>query len=145
MDVSAQILDHVQWYLNLIKVGIVKQLQYLRFYNTGETADKVRTLIESGKGYIIVPKHIATLVQGKGRRPGKMPPVQEIAKWIESRNLDLNPWAVAMSMKKKGNEVYQRKREGINIEAEVEANREEFLKRIAQELKINIIKKYKSL
>jgi hypothetical protein len=42
----------------------------------------------------------------KGRRRGIMPPVEPIAKWIKQRGLNLSPWAVAKSIKKKGIKPY---------------------------------------
>ena len=43
----------------------------------------------------------------KGRRRGaKMPPIEPIAKWIKSRGLDLNAFAVAKSIQKKGIKKY---------------------------------------
>lgn len=39
----------------------------------------------------------------KGRKPNsKMPPIRPIMKWIKRRGLDLNPFAVAKSIAKKG-------------------------------------------
>jgi hypothetical protein len=43
----------------------------------------------------------------KGRRRGaKMPPIKPIEKWIKSRGLDLNAFAVAKSIQKKGIKPY---------------------------------------
>ena len=38
----------------------------------------------------------------KGRKPGKMPPVDPIQRWIDNKGLSLNAWAVAKSIAKKG-------------------------------------------
>ena len=39
---------------------------------------------------------------GNGRGPGAMPPVDNIRAWIDTRGLDLSPWAVAKKIAKEG-------------------------------------------
>lgn len=138
--------EHVEWYLTTVRVGLVKQMQYLGLSASGNTTDNIRTLIEGGKGLLIVPPHFHTLVDGIGRRPGgKLPPIEEITKWIAQRGLDLSPWAVAKSIQRKGNLIYQKRKRGVDLKGEIEAHREEFLKRVSNQLKINLVNKYKSL
>jgi hypothetical protein len=42
-----------------------------------------------------------------GRKPGKMPPVNPIRKWIEDKGLKLNPYAVAKKIQEEGTLQYR--------------------------------------
>ncbi len=38
----------------------------------------------------------------KGRKPGKMPPISPIEKWVKNKGIDVSAWAIAKSIAKKG-------------------------------------------
>jgi hypothetical protein len=134
---------HVQWYLTTVKVGLIKQIQARGLSASGTTIEHITVLMEDGKGYLKVPSHFHTLVTG--RKPGKMPPIEEIAEWIKIRGLDISPWAVAKSIAKKGSLIHQRKKQGVDLRGEINAHREEFLKRVATQMKLNLATKYKQI
>lgn len=103
-------------------------------------------LIKETKGEVTVNGNVVTF-EGKapdyyifvdeGRRPGaKPPPVNKIDAWIRKRGLDLNAYAVAKSIGKKGIK-------GTNIYTD---NIEKFIKEINLEegLRTEIIKDIKS-
>lgn len=50
---------------------------------------------------------------GNGRGPGKMPPVQNIQRWVEARGLDISAWAVAKKIAKEGSKDYREKNANI--------------------------------
>jgi hypothetical protein len=142
------IKDSIQWYLTTVKVGLIKQLQEKNFNLSGGTANSINAEIMDvagiSRGVLTVPKHFLTLVEGIGRKPGTMPPVQEIAEWVRKRNLDISPWAIAINMKNKGNAVYRKERRGIELDREINAHRGELLRRIAEGVKAEIFIKYKT-
>jgi hypothetical protein len=138
--------DHIQWYLTTVKVGLIKQIQAKGLSASGKTITRINVVMEQGsKGTLVIPSYFHTLVDGVGRKPGKMPPIEEIAGWIKLRGLEMSPWAVAKSMAKKGNLIFQRKKEGVDLKGEIEAHHAEFLKRVANALKINLATKYKQI
>ena len=57
---------------------------------------------------------------GNGRGPGRMPPIDNIQRWIDARGLSLSAYAVAHNMAKKGSLDYRLKRTNI-VEDEVAA------------------------
>ena len=50
---------------------------------------------------------------GNGRGPGRMPPVDNIQAWIDSRGLDLSAWAVARKIAKEGTGAFRRKEANV--------------------------------
>ena len=74
-----------------------------------------------------------------GRRPGKMPPVEDILAWIEFKGIQSdNPesfaWAVAKKIAKVGTDVNQGKREGLDFIGIVAKNRDELMKNLKKGL-----------
>lgn len=68
------------------------------------------------EGWIRAKAYLPTNFRGIGRKPGTMPPIKSIQAWIAIKRLDLNAWAVAVNIKKKGTLVYRDKRRGIDVE-----------------------------
>ena len=89
------------------KVFITDIRQELRSAGKSATGSLIKQTkgVVSIKGDKIVFEGVAPdhwVFVDKGRRSGSMPPIKPISKWIKQRGLDLNPWAVAMSIKRKG-------------------------------------------
>jgi hypothetical protein len=85
-------------------------------------------------GYIDSPLYLATNFKGIGRKPGTMPPIKSIKEWIELRGLRLNPWAVAMNIKKRGTVIYRDRRKGIDFNQIQQKYMDEFLNNLAKSL-----------
>ena len=68
---------------------------------TGETSDSLSYKVEESNGAISISifgaRHIGALEEG--RRPGGMPPIWKIQRWIQAKRLSFN--AVAVSVAKK--------------------------------------------
>jgi copper chaperone CopZ len=73
---------------------------------TGRTREsvKVENLTET-TGEITVPWRLFTFQDG--RKPGTMPPISEIQKWLDAKGLDISPWAVAIKMRNEGNTLWR--------------------------------------
>lgn len=85
---------------------------------------------ESARSLVIVDADRKSELQGSsyfqqqitGRRPGKFPPIQPIMDWIESKGLDLEgitkkslAFIIARKIARKGTDIYQGKRDGIDL------------------------------
>jgi|694.fasta_scaffold29089_17 hypothetical protein len=57
---------------------------------------------------------------GNGRGPGRMPPVQNIQRWVEARGLTISAWAVAKRIAKEGSKDYRMKNANIFEQSIVE-------------------------
>ena len=57
---------------------------------------------------------------GNGRGPGRMPPVQNIERWISARGLTISAWAVARKIAKEGSKDYREKNPNIFEQSIVE-------------------------
>lgn len=137
--------DAIEWYLTTVRSGVIKQMQAKGFWVTGKTGNNIKIILKKRSGSLDFPKYFSTMVEGEGRRPGSYPPIQEIMGWIASRNLELNPYAVAKKMAEKGNAVYRGAREGVDVSEEVKAHQKEFKRRVAEVYKGMIKNKIKQL
>lgn len=76
---------------------------------TGETSDSLTYKVEQSGGVISMTifgaRHIGALEEG--RRPGGLPPVWKIQRWIQAKGLDLSAWAVARKMADEGSLLYR--------------------------------------
>lgn len=98
-----------------------------------KTTNSLKTnLVSPSKIEIIAEQSILTLVFG--RKPGKMPLVDEIEKWAKARGLpDGIEWGIAINISKFGTAIFQGKRKGIDIDR-VNKKMTDFFKVKVQEL-----------
>lgn len=75
----------------------------------------------------------------QGRGPGGMPPIQEIAKWVRVRALDMNPWAVAKSIALRGTRIYRNPGLGISIASVIDKNIKSLGRDIAQDYRDRLL------
>lgn len=125
--------------MTTVKVGIIKQMQARGSYSSGKTASRVRVVVEGEYASLIAPGYIQTLVHG--RPPGKMPPIKDLIDYAAAKQI--NVWALAKSIAAKGTLIWQGKKQGIDIKAEIDAHRDEFLKRVGKQVKFDFIDTYK--
>lgn len=81
--------------------------------------------------------------QDQGRKPGALPNVQAIEEWIKVKGLDLNPWAVAKSIAKKGTVIFRDRNKGLQLDKIVMANKAFFLEELAGNLSKQVISSIK--
>jgi hypothetical protein len=72
---------------------------------TGKTAAAIRDT--SGPEYagLFGPAHLKALRDG--RRPGQRPPIEAIREWLQAKRLQLNPYAVAANIAKRGTRLFR--------------------------------------
>lgn len=115
-------IDH---FLTNIEGEIIAQQQNRGLRASGASADSLRHTATETEGEIVGSGYFVQQI--KGRRPGTLPPVSAIQDWIKAKGLDLNPWAVAVNMKKKGTTIFRGERQGLDIGSAVEKHRQEFV------------------
>ena len=102
---------------------------------SGFSDENTKVVVPSKEnGYIKGPKYLATNFKGIGRRPGTMPPIQSIEAWIQIKGLKLNPWAVAMNIKKKGTVIFRDKRKGIDFKQPQQKHMDELMENIRKSI-----------
>lgn len=74
-----------------------------------------------------------------GRKAGAMPPVSDIRAWIEAKGLDLNPYAVAKNIAKKGTQIAQGKKVGLQFEMIVDKNLAELQKNLGELVGVSLV------
>lgn len=76
---------------------------------TGETSDSLSYKVEESNGAISISifgaRNIGALEEG--RRPGGMPPIWKIQRWIQAKGLSLNPFAVAKKIAEEGSLLFR--------------------------------------
>ena len=88
-------------YVELLQADFVTQ----NVNATGKLSKSLRVEVNGNLGRVFAFRYIGTV--DEGREPGKMPPVEDLEAWIKAKKLDLNAWAVALSIAKKGTLAYQ--------------------------------------
>lgn len=75
--------------------------------NTGQLANSGEWNFDGATLDILVDGYIRYVLFGRGSDT-KRPPITEIEKWMEEKGItDVSPWAIANSMAKKGNSIFQ--------------------------------------
>jgi len=74
---------------------------------SGDTYDSIQADITETSLTVTGRAFIGTIEEG--RRPGGRPPISVIQAWIDAKGLDLNAFAVATSIAKKGTLLFQNK------------------------------------
>ena len=71
---------------------------------TGKTIAQLREVVGPEYAALLGPGHLRALRDG--RRPGQRPPIDAIREWLAAKRLDLNPYAVAANIAKKGTRLF---------------------------------------
>lgn len=117
-------------YLTSVRDEIFVEQKRLGMQASGFSEANTKPVVKKSEGYIKAPAYLFTNFKGIGRKPGTMPPVKDILAWIKIKHLDLNAWAVAKTIQKKGTRVYYNRRRGIDLKAIKNMFKSEFKKNI---------------
>lgn len=123
----------VKEYLNKTKDEVIIEMQAQDFYASTKSA---RSLRVDGT-QLIGSKSFGAMMFG--RPPGKMPPIEPIEKWIKARSIKLSAWAVVITIKKYGTQVWRGERAGLDLTKAFEENKDEFIKNIGKGLVANFL------
>jgi hypothetical protein len=88
-----------------LRTEVVDSMQANDQRATGRTAAAIRD--QSGAEYaaLLGPAHLKALRDG--RRPGQRPPIEAIRGWLQAKRLQLNPYAVAANIAKRGTRLFR--------------------------------------
>jgi hypothetical protein len=116
--------------------------------SSGKSADSLRIATTEtsgtlfGAGYWFQQKH--------GRKPGKFPPISAIIDWIRNKAIQATDiperslaFIIARKIAEKGTDIYQGRREGVNVEDRIKELVKEFRDNLAKNVKGEIIKALK--
>lgn len=117
----------IRKFLSDVKTKVIAQQRAMGIEASGRSADSLRIESTELSGELYGAEAFRYQQDGVGRKPGNMPPIKSIEQWIKDKGLELNAWAVAKSIAKKGTTIYQRKRRGLTIGAIVLDSKSEFL------------------
>lgn len=129
---------------NIKKVYIDKQTsQGIR--SSGKSADSLRVEASDKAGALYGAKYFYQ--QKFGRKPGKFPPIDDILDWIRAKGITPREpkttqrqlaYLFARKIAQSGTDVYQKKRDGLEVEQEVEILAKQFSEKLNGELKAAI-------
>lgn len=114
-------------HLDLLRQEIIRAQQSLGIRDTGFSADNIQILGSRKLNAVLTaPRYLETNVDGIGRRPGKMPPVQQILNWgkldpLVGQTRLQAAFAVAKTIAEFGTRIYQG-RQGIPLDEIIEKN-----------------------
>lgn len=105
--------------INAIKVGSIQEAERRGKMASNRTASSLSVFV------VAHPFGVTGVLEGNdnwkywgnGRGPGKMPPIAPIQDWIDATGHDLNAWAVAKGIAKRGTRDFRIKAPNIVITA----------------------------
>lgn len=121
--------DEITTFLKQVEGELLKQYTSRNLKASGKFERELREEATETEGTIFASGHARQMING--RKPGSLPPVQAIEDWIQAKGLDLNPWAVAKSIAKKGTTIF-RGRQGLDVSEAVGKHSEEFMRILAR-------------
>jgi hypothetical protein len=127
------VTEAVKQYLTNIRRDIIKDLRGKKISN-GDLGMEIQ-LAQTGGG-LSANDYIYQL--WKGRKPGTMPPIESILSWIKKKHIKplykIKPKSLAFLIARKigrqGTDIFMGKRPGLDLEAIIEINTEEFIAKL---------------
>jgi hypothetical protein len=117
--------------------------------SSGKSAASLRIEAKPLSGAVYGAKYFVQ--QTVGRKPGKFPPLDDIVDWIRAKRIKPEgktterqlAFLFARKIAQKGTDIFQGKRQGIDIDEQVKKLNEEFLKNITGQLRTQFSKTLK--
>lgn len=134
--------EAIKDYLDRVATSIVDEQIQKGFFASGKSADSLQPVVEGTKGTLYGDKSFYFQVHGRG--PGKLPPINEMIKYIAIKRLKMSPWALAVSLKNKGSAVWRRERKGLDIKTQVDKHRKTLLKNLGKAYKETLLTQIKT-
>lgn len=123
--------DSIRKFLSTLSERIRTEQIKLGLIASGRSADSLQIKSTENSGQLLGDDSFHYQQDEVGRKPGKMPPIKSIQQWIKDKGLELNAWAVAKSIMKKGTTLFRRTRRGLTIDLYIEELTPEFLEDLA--------------
>ena len=143
----SEVANKVQKILERLRGNIQADMVRRKLNATGRTAASIRTNTLSSLNFVSGSLYAdeAWEFVGNGRKAGKQPPIEPLKQWIESRGLDMSPYALAKSRAKKGT---KRREENVflaNIEKMEKAGEFNVLQEFAAAARKELIPSFRKL
>ncbi len=87
--------------------------------NTGAAKESLRANVINNEIQCLGLSYIEYL--NRGRPPGKFPPIAEIIRWVNTKNIKIAPYLIARKIAMEGTTIYQNRNKGIMLEDKIEA------------------------
>jgi len=114
-------------------------------YSSGKSADSLRTESGDTSGALYGARYFYQ--QKFGRKPGKFPPIDDILDWIRAKKITPRDpktserqlaFLFARKIARSGTDVHQNKREGLDVEKQVEELVKQFMEKLNEGFKAQI-------
>ena len=105
LDPQKLFRDAVEEFLNELKDEQLEIFDAENMNATGESRAQFGVKMETNRGILLGPEQILQL--DRGRKPGNMPPVQNLIRWVQAKGLPTSDpvstaWAIAIKIKNEG-------------------------------------------
>jgi len=123
------IKESISKFLKSVIEDIIKEQSAKGIRSSGKSAGSLRSESTSNEGKIYGSGYFKQ--QEVGRRPGRFPPVQDIEDWIRAKgitpdgiSIESLAFLIARKIAKNGTDIFQGKREGLNLKGIVNKRRD---------------------
>jgi len=129
--------------LDGVRESYIKDQKDKGIRSSGKSAASLRIEAKEMSGTVYGAKYFVQ--QTVGRKPGKFPPIDSILDWIRAKRISPRDpktterqlaFLFARKIAKSGTDIYQGKRQGIDVEEAIKKLNEEFLKEVTKNLSI---------
>lgn len=113
-----------------IRKGAIEEMERRGKVATGRTMSTLSTIVTVDQFSVVgeLQGESQWRFVGNGRGPGGVPPVDNIRRWIAAKGLDLNAWAIAKSMAKRGSKDWRNKAPNVFLSAMDDFEKDGFAK-----------------
>ena len=110
--IEQEIRDIIREELEALRERIIENMSMADQHATGKTRDSMQVEVGDNYGVLTGRRAFATLERGSrpwSKQPKRVPKffADLIGEWIEAKGLDLNKWAVAHTIIRKGSKLYR--------------------------------------
>jgi hypothetical protein len=136
--------------LNGVKQAYIDQQNAQGIRSSGKSASSLRTESDSDSGALYGSAYFYQ--QKHGRKPGKFPPIDDILDWIRVKGIRPKDkisdrslaFLIARKIAQSGTDVFQGKRDGLDVEDRIKQLVEQFKKDFVKAGRKEIIKQIKT-
>jgi hypothetical protein len=134
--------ESVHIFLEKVKAAYINDQSTKKIRASGKSAEDFKSAPESTGGKLYGSDYLK--YQFTGRRPGGFPPIDAIINWIKvkgiakdesEKGLKSFAFAIARKIAKKGTDIFQGKRSGLNIDDKILEYRKELVRNIIDSVK----------
>lgn len=133
----------IKKFLDATKQSTYEQQVKQGIYASGKSAASLKVTAKRTSGQLTGVGYFQ--FQFEGRRPGTMPPIKDIIAWLKYKRLKLNPWAVAMNIKKFGTKSYTDYTKRLDINGPLQVHKKTLLEDLGRAYTAMIVLELKTV